>query len=104
LKSWRASLPLLVPGSITRFRSEGWEDENIASRLGAAGYRTTIIGKYMNGCSEGPEYTNDPTEGYRGTVEMVLWIAGASAGGFYRIQAGLLKLGQGQGSGTSYLP
>lgn len=34
-------------GSITKFRSEGWEDENIASRLRAAGYRTTIIGKYM---------------------------------------------------------
>jgi N-acetylglucosamine-6-sulfatase len=40
-------------GSITKFRSEGWEDENIASRLRAAGYRTTIIGKYMNGYTGG---------------------------------------------------
>src|SRR4028119_1940674 len=31
------------------FRSESWEDENIASRLRATGYRTTMIGKYMNG-------------------------------------------------------
>jgi N-acetylglucosamine-6-sulfatase len=40
-------------GSVTKFRSEGWEDENIASRLKAAGYRTTIIGKYMNGYTGG---------------------------------------------------
>jgi arylsulfatase A-like enzyme len=40
-------------GSITKFRSEGWEDENIASRLMAAAYRTTIIGKYMNGYTGG---------------------------------------------------
>jgi arylsulfatase A-like enzyme len=40
-------------GSITKFRSGGLEDENIASRLRAAGYRTTIIGKYMNGYTGG---------------------------------------------------
>ena len=47
-------------GSVTKFRSAGWEDENVASRLRAAGYRTTIIGKYMNGYTGG--YVPTPWE------------------------------------------
>jgi N-acetylglucosamine-6-sulfatase len=40
-------------GSITKFREEGWEDKNVVSLLKNAGYRTTIIGKYMNGYTGG---------------------------------------------------
>jgi N-acetylglucosamine-6-sulfatase len=40
-------------GSITKFRSEGWEDENVVVHLKRAGYRTVIAGKYMNGYTGG---------------------------------------------------
>src|SRR5829696_7911085 len=41
--------PNVHDGGWEGYNGNGYEDENVATRLDAAGYRTALIGKYLNG-------------------------------------------------------
>src|SRR5918997_2174866 len=47
-------------GGLDAYRARGYEDDNVATTLKAAGYRTALIGKYLNGYHE----TTKPPPGW----------------------------------------
>lgn len=56
---WTNWLPY---GGFPLFRSSGQESDTLATRLGAVGYRTALVGKYLNGYGSGAarvQLTND---------------------------------------------
>jgi len=46
------SNPNGATGGLEAYRTRGYEDDNVATTLKAAGYRTALIGKYLNGYQE----------------------------------------------------
>lgn len=49
-----------IHGGYAKFRTQGLEQKTVAIHLQNAGYRTALIGKYMNGYSEGVPQTYIP--------------------------------------------
>src|SRR5215213_7028160 len=51
-------------GGWQAYRNNGLEQDNVATRLDAAGYRTGFFGKYFNGYNEGNTYVPPGWDGW----------------------------------------